>query len=200
MESSKARYVNSSFPAMLCLFLIIALSFNVNNAVLKKDEALKAFNYLNTLRQNPDLVKSETGVKDKSIKKITPLQWNEILAKVAEAKALDMAENNYFSHVDKQGNGINIKIHQAGYQLNPDWIKNKRYNYFESLSAGIDVPEEAIRDLIVDEHLDPPGHRYHLLGIGDFNKDCFDCGIGIAYKEGTKYSTYMVVIIAKHNY
>ena len=65
-----------------------------------------------------------------------PLVWDTILAKVAEAKALDMARHNYFADVDKQGGGINILIHEAGYYIPEDYYSDPKSNYFESLDAG----------------------------------------------------------------
>ena len=37
----------------------------------------------------------------KSVKQKHELKWNDILAKAAEGKAMDMAKKNYFNHVSK---------------------------------------------------------------------------------------------------
>lgn len=179
---------------------LVLTSFITNDTKLLKDEAKSAFNYLNKLRENPKLVETETGVKDKNIKAVVALNWNETLVKVAEAKASDMATNNYFGHQDKQGRGINILIHNAGYTLNEAFIKNKSSNFFESINAGLNDPKRIINDLIIDEGLNPPGHRNHLLALDDFYKNCYDCGIGIAYNENSKYKYYTCIIIAKKDF
>ncbi len=187
------------------IFLLIISSFaffsfiSADTKVLK-EEAKSAFNYLNKMRENPKFVETETGVKDFKIKAVNALTWNETLAKVAEAKASDMASNNYFGHQDKQGRGINILIHNAGYTLNKAFIEDKSSNFFESINAGLGNAKEIIKDLVIDEDLTPPGHRYHLLAMDDFYMNCVDCGIGIAYNENSKYKYYACIIIAKKTF
>jgi uncharacterized protein YkwD len=129
------------------------------------------------------------------------LIWNETLALVAQRKAFDMADKNYFDHVDPFGYGINYYINKAGYKLISAFLKNKKDNYFESLAAGYDNGISAIKGLIIDEGEPSLGHRKHLLGIGDFWSSNRDVGIGfVRSKNGSSYSTYLCVIIAKHNW
>lgn len=180
--------------------LLAFSSFISVNTKLLQEEAKLAFNYLNKLRENPKFVETETGIKDSKIKKIHPLVWNETLAKVAEAKASEMATKNYFGHTDKDGNGINILIHNAGYTLNKAFLSNKSDNFFESISAGLSDGKEIIKDLVIDKNINPPGHRYHLLAVDDFYKNCYDCGIGIAYNENSSYKYYTCIIIAKKDF
>lgn len=178
-----------------------SLSFvTQQNTTILKEEAKNAFNYLNRLREKPELVKSETGINDRKIKKTHPLIWNEILAKVAEEKAADMASKNYFNHTNKKGEGINIMIHKAGYNLNEKFIKQKNSNFFESIHAGSQTGEVGIKELIIDKGINPPGHRYHLLSVEDFYKNCYDCGIGIAYNPNSTYKYYHCIIIAKRDF
>lgn len=173
---------------------------NAQNTTLLKEEAISAFNYLNKLRKNPEFIKQETGINDKKVKKSQALVWNKILAKVAEEKATDMASNNYFSHTNKKGEGINIMIHRAGYTLNENFIKQKNSNFFESIQAGISIGKDIIKELIIDEGIVPPGHRYHLLAVGEFYNNFVDCGIGIAYNPNSEYEYYCCVIIAKPDF
>lgn len=187
------------------IFLFVAFSStfcigNAQNNRILKEEAISAFNYLNTLRMNPELIKKEIGINDRKIKKSQPLVWNEILVKVAEEKASDMASKNYFSHTNKNGEGINIMIHRAGYTLIKDFIKQKNSNFFESIHAGSSKGIDIIKELIIDDGITPPGHRYHLLSVDDFNKNSVDCGIGIAYNPNSKYEYYCCIIIAKHDF
>lgn len=183
---------------------IIALlafpSFMPINTKILQEEAKNTFNYLNKLREDPKFVETETGIKDPKIKKTHSLVWNETLARVAEAKASDMATKNYFGHIDKDGRGINILIHNAGYTLNKAFLSNKSDNFFESISAGLSDGKEIIKDLIIDKNTNPPGHRYHLLAVEDFYKNCYDCGIGIAYNENSAYKYYTCIIIAKKDF
>ncbi|HEV2948041.1 MAG TPA: CAP domain-containing protein [Gemmataceae bacterium] len=166
-------------------------------AALDRDEARKAFDYLNRIRKEPAKFSKEIGIDLENVKARPALKWNGILAKVAEEKALDMANRDYFGHVTPEGRGINIQIHEAGYALPKDWLKEKDQNFFESISAGTNTGEEAIRNLIVDKDLAAAPHRNQLLGITDFYAECTDIGIGFARNPKSKYRTYMSIIIAR---
>jgi uncharacterized protein YkwD len=129
------------------------------------------------------------------------LRWNDTLAKVAETKALDMADKNYFAHVDKKGFGINYRINEAGYEIEPAWIKPKSENFFESICAGMESGKNAIDILLIDKGIPSLGHRKHLLGLDDWNASLYDIGIGyVNIPEGSKYISYMSLIIAKHHW
>jgi len=161
-------------------------------------EAKLAFNYLNEVRTNPALYSMEIGIDLSNIAAQSELNWNDTLAIVAVNKAQDMAARNYFEHVDPDGNGINILIHEAGYLLPNAWIEDRSTNYFESLAAGRDTGIESIKGLILDNGFDPPLHRQHLLGEVDFWAECYDIGIGFVETENARYSSYCCIIIAKH--
>jgi uncharacterized protein YkwD len=167
------------------------------NASLDREEARKAFEYLNKVRKEPAKFAKEIGVDLADVKARPALTWNDILAKVAEEKALDMANRDYFSHVTPEGLGINIQIHEAGYKLPKDWVKTKDQNFFESISAGTNTGVEAIRNLIVDKDQPDAPHRKQLLGITDFYENCTDIGVGFARHPKSQYRTYMSIIIAR---
>lgn len=164
-----------------------------------KEEARSAFEYLNKVRENPGKYSKETGADLSRIKPLPPLLWNDTLAGIAELKALDMGKRNYFAHVNPEGKGINIMIHEAGYLLPDEWIKEKKANFFESISAGNETGIAVIKDLILDSSDPGKGHRKHLLGMNDFYSKLTHCGIGHVKVEGSKYTYYTVVIIARQN-
>ncbi|MFN4234925.1 MAG: CAP domain-containing protein [Bacteroidia bacterium] len=172
----------------------------IKNAELNKEEAKKAFEYLNQFRANPKEYGDKLKLNLKKVDARPALVWNETLAKVAEERAMDMAENKYFSHINKKGQGVNILIHEAGYTLPKNWIKNKQDNFFESIQAGAKDGIDAINDLIIDKGTESHGHRKHLLGIDDdkaFNSKLKDIGIGfVSCKKGCQYISYTCVIIA----
>lgn len=172
----------------------------VKYAEVNKEEAKKAFEYLNQFRANPKEYGDKLKLNLKKVDARPALVWNETLAKVAEERAMDMAENKYFSHINKKGQGINILIHEAGYTLPKNWIKNKQDNFFESIQAGAKDGIDAINDLIIDKGTESLGHRKHLLGIDDdkaFNSKLKDIGIGfVSCKKGCQYISYTCVIIA----
>jgi len=188
--------------AIVAAGVVLTLScIKSNRSVeLKTDEAKAAFEHLNKVRANPDAYSKEIGANLKKVKKQPALVWNDILAQVAEEKAMDMARNDYMDHKNKKGEGINIMIHRAGYELPESWIDKKSNNYFESIQAGTTSGVMMINDLILDEYDRDLGHRKHLLGMDDWNAGLVDCGIGMAYNPNSRYRMYSCVIIAKHNY
>jgi uncharacterized protein YkwD len=167
---------------------------------IEKEEARKAFEYLNLVRKSPSSYSKEIGSDLGKVKPQHALKWNDILAKVAEDKAFDMAKRNYFEHVTPEGKGINIMIHQAGYKLLPDWIKERSKNFFESIASGAKDGVHAIKMLINDGNKAPLGHRKHLLGMTEFYENCADIGIGFARNPKSKYKTYVSIIIAKQKF
>jgi uncharacterized protein YkwD len=187
------------YIAFLCFPLMFCSSFQNKSISIVKTEAQLAFEYLNQIRNNPAAyVKEFPFLKSTKIEQ-TSLRWNDTLAQVAEAKALEMAQKNYFSHTNKAGKGINILIHEAGYTLPADWIKPKSNNYFESIAAGKENGIESIKILLIDKGVPSLGHRKHLLGIGEFNKDLVDIGIGFVKGNAqTDYQSYCCIIIAKN--
>jgi uncharacterized protein YkwD len=181
------------------VMLLLSFLYN-NNPFVVKEEAQKAFQLLNTIRSNPEKYYKELQLNSGLPITKTSLRWNDTLAKVAEAKAMDMAKRNYFDHVNPEGYGINFFINQSGYKLNAGWLKNKKDNYFESLGSGYESGQEAVQSLIIDEDVTPKAHRDHLLGIGDWNHSLVDIGIGFVKCDGGKYQSYTCIIIAKHNW
>ena len=191
---------------LLILFLssLILFSFSGREASLDKKFADEAFVYLNAVRQNPGNYTKEIGNFMKNVKAKPALKWNDTLAKIAETKALDMARNDYFDHVDKKGYGINYYINKGGYKLPKEWLEKKSDNYFESIGNNYQTGEEAIISLIIDEGVPGVGHRKHLLGIDNFYEKNVDIGIaqavvGNSEEEGFK-ETYTCIIIARHSW
>jgi uncharacterized protein YkwD len=179
----------------------MAFAQSSKQAVLDKQAALEAFQYLQDLRLHPEKYYSKLILLRNAKISKQKLQWNDTLAKVAETKAMDMAEKNYFEHVDKSGCGINYRIYEAGYKIEPAWIKPKSGNFFESICAGMKDGPNAIDILLIDKGVPSLGHRKHLLGFDEWNSSLYDVGIGYAKApEGSKYQSYMSLIIAKHHW
>ena len=183
-------------PAVM---LLLSFIYN-NNPFIVKEEAQQAFQLLNAVRTNPEKYFKDLHLNAKLRISKTALHWNDTLAKVAEAKALDMAKRNYFDHVNPDGLGINYFIDQSGYKLNADWLKDKKENFFESLASGHESGTASVKSLIIDATDASKGHRDHLLGIGEWDSSLVDIGIGFVKCDGGKYQSYTCIIIAKHNW
>lgn len=169
-------------------------------ARLDKGEARSAAEHLNRIRKNPGAFSKEIGVDLSGVTPRPPLAWNDTLAKVAEAKALDMATRNYTAHVDPDGRGINHYMHAAGYLLPKRMLRTPAQNSFESLQAGFTMTwkgRESVNNLVADTHTPNLGHRIHLLGMSDFNAAHTDIGVGVARRSsGSEYKTYVCFVIA----
>jgi len=186
----------------ITLLTFILTAFKADNSIIiDKEEAKKAFATLLYIRKYPNKYFQQLNF-DKDLKTSTAqLHWNDTLAKVAEAKAYDMANRNYYGHIDPDGFGINHFIDKAGYKLNPKWTITKSDNYFESLTANISTGKEAIKYLVKDSITPSLGHRKHLLGLDSWNSTLTDIGIGFVRRDsGSIYQTYICVIIAKHDW
>lgn len=185
---------------LILLLLLTSFKLETSKPELDQTEAQKAFLLLNKIRLNPNEYSKQLKFQAKNVVR-TQLVWNSILAQVAEEKAMDMAKGNYFSHVNKKGEGINILIYRAGYQIPKDWFKKKNSNFFESISAGDGTGEKVIQSLIIDNGVPSLGHRKHLLGLDEWNANLQDVGIGfVRGTSGNKYVSYTCVIIAKHEF
>lgn len=190
------KVISYLVPALILLYSF----FHNSNPFTVKEEAQYAYQLLNTIRSNPEKYYSELKLNATLPITKTALHWNDTLARIAETKALDMAKRNYFGHVDSGGHGINYYIQQSGYALQEAWTKNKKDNFFESITSGAANGTEAIKTLILAEGNVSFSHRNHLLGIGDWNASLVDIGIGFVKCDVGKYPSYTCIIIAKHNW
>lgn len=180
------------------IFACVYIQNTQAQIVIDSIGAKQAITYLNKIRASPASYANTLGIRElKNIQPKITLKENAILRKVAEQRAMDLAVNNYFSHINKNGEGVNILLARAGYPIKESSYKRKNSNYYESLSAGDMSPEEHIDNLIIDEGVEPPLHRNHLLGLSEFWENCTEIGIGLVKAPKTKYGAYMVVIIAR---
>jgi uncharacterized protein YkwD len=119
------------------------------------------------------------------------LVCDSTLAAVARARAKDMAERAYFSHVDPDGHGPNYLVSAAGYDL-PDWYDRRAAaNNLESIAAGYSNPNQAW-----SAWMDSAMHRLHILGLNDFYASQTRFGIGFYSLDGSPYADYWVIITA----
>lgn len=116
---------------------------------------------------------------------------NATLARVARARAADMAAREYFGHVNPDGHGPNYLVRQAGYRLPDFYDQRPSGNNIESLGAGFRAAADAWNGL-----MNSSGHRAHLLGENDFYADQVEYGIGYVNDPDSPYGHYWVVISA----
>jgi uncharacterized protein YkwD len=186
--------------SIIFIILVCTLpAFHHSDPVIEKEEAQKAFLFLNKIRTQPEQHLAQFSFLKGMVPRAA-LKWNDTLAKVAEARAMDLAKRKYFAHVDQEGFGVNHYINAAGYVLPKEWIAEKNANYFESLSAGSVSGIDAISNLLIDANTPSLGHRKHLLGLTTWDSSLVDIGIGYVNAPSSPYSSYACVIIAKRNW
>ncbi len=169
--------------------------------VVDRAAAKSAHAFLNKVRQNPTAFARELGFPRNARVARTPLRWNDVLAKVAEARAMDMAKRDYFDHTDPDGFGPNHHIHRAGYALQADWLDRKEANNFESIGANHPSAIDGIKSMIRGSAATRYAHRRHVLGLDEWNASLHDIGIGyVRVPAGSTYRSYLCVIIAKHDW
>ncbi|MBF6029569.1 CAP domain-containing protein [Pseudomonas sp. P115] len=79
----------------------------------------------------------------------TPLSWNEELAGAANSHTRNMANGNFFDHLDHDGRTPGDRAELAGYIAK---------NIGENIAAGLDTPRK-----VVDGWLASPGHCANLM-------------------------------------
>ncbi len=156
-------------------------------------EALAIYE-INRARANPqayDTANSLGGILT-GVAPANPLALNERLITSSRFHSTEMATNGYFAHTSAiTGNQPNLMVRNAGYPLIssfPSAANNLESLacQFTSSSGGISYSApNAIRALIEDAGVSPPGHRYHLLATGpsaSFYAQFREIGTG--YAEG----------------
>lgn len=178
-----------------------AVSSGQPSPTIDRNEAYAAYELLNHIRQHPERYRRALQLNPRESLTRSTLRWNDTLARVAEARAYDMAARDYFDHVDPDGYGPNYHINAAGYTLNPDWLKKRDANNFESIAANYAHATDGIRALILGKDYAIKYHRTHLLGMDKWNHSLRDIGIGyVRMPSGSRYQAYLCVIIAKHDW
>ncbi len=108
-------------------------------------------------------------------KGLKPLLWNEDLGNVAYDYSEIMAEEDFFGHVDNDGNSVAERVDNYGLT---DWSKIGE-NLFECIGYP-DVADEAVKGW-----LSSPTHKENI-----FDADWTQTGIGVfKTREGRTYVT-----------
>lgn len=149
---------------------------------------------LNRARSDPSQYgrRFELPVDLSDVQPRPPLAINENLFASAQFRADEMAEHNYMAHQSEvTGDWPNQVVREHRYEL-PTHFDNEA-NQVESLGAGPAAAARSLSMLIIDEGTDPPGHRFHLLGMGDFYRKSREVGVGHAHSEETLYKHYWAI-------
>ena len=156
---------------------------------------------VNRARSNPQGYDAEKGLGGvcNGITPARPLALNKRLVTSSRFHTDEMAQYGYFAHTSAvTGNQPNKMVRNAGYPLAaylPDAANNLESLAGQAGSSGVSYdPVAAVKALIQDSGVNPPGHRYHLLAWGgsqstiDFNRSFREAGAG--YASGKGWSSY----------
>ncbi len=182
----------------LGLFLLPSFTIYPGQGVfIDRAQEQKAFVLLNKVRKDPNAYSERYGTSLRGISPRPDLIWNDSLAAVAERKAMSMAYNGYFGHVDSKGYGINYYVNKA-YPISDDLLKDKKLSTLEAIQGGAPSGEGAIKYIVTNYNNEDPTGRQLVLGEGEFNGSLNEVGIGYVHATtSTKYQSYTVIIIAK---
>jgi uncharacterized protein YkwD len=139
---------------------------------------------INAARANPAAYGATIGVSLSNVAPAAPLAWNPAVASVAQAHSQDMSTNNYFSHVNPQGQDLGARLTAAGFA----WT-----SYSESIAAGYATAPAALAGLIADVGVPDLGHRLQLLAIGPAYQPLDQVGIGIVTGGTGQYVNYYTI-------
>jgi uncharacterized protein YkwD len=171
-----------------------------------------AFIYeLNRARSDPQRYAQENGLGAllDGVAAQPPLALNLNLVQSSRFHAAEMAANGYFAHTSAvNGDQPNKMVRDAGYPLVSSWPDNA--NYLESLAVigttGSSIrypPNNALRALIEDDGVNPPGHRIHLLAMDSFNQAFREVGTGYAegggWQAGVNAAAYWAIHTGRRN-
>lgn len=114
--------------------------------------------------------------KERAKVKVAPLKLNVDLTTVAQAKAQDMYDNDYFAHNSPKYGDITSMLKQFGIDV---------YDAAENLAKNQDTAEEVVADWMTS-----PGHRANIL-------DPYGTDLGVGMVKGDKGTYWVQVFIHK---
>jgi uncharacterized protein YkwD len=143
----------------------------------------------NRARRDPVAEGNRLGLNLAGYPPMPPLAPNGLLAKAARGHSLDMAANKYFGHVDPAGLDPAGRITGAGYV----WLACGE-NIFARTPSAPDDAKQCHSILMIDPGLNPPGHRYNILGVGVGQALYREIGCSLVQNNagaGAPYDTYV---------
>src|SRR5262249_19517432 len=149
--------------------IVLAAPFDPRVAGSAQSAAHKILALVNEARAEP----RECGTRHYAA--VRPLRWNATLAQVASSHASNMAQENFFSHIDRQGQSPGQRVARAGYLYRSTG---------ENIAGGPETPEDAVRSWI-----ESPGHCANLMSPG-----YTEMGAGLSTDKRSKLGIYWVQV------
>jgi uncharacterized protein YkwD len=143
---------------------------------------------LNAARAYPSGYGRFIGLDLSGVAASQPLAFDLRLVQAARNHSQDMNDRNFFGHVNPDGKDPGDRIDAVGYP----WS-----GYGESIAAGYDTVDEALRALIIDDGVPDLGHRNHLLSIDSISATLPDVGVGIVMNGTGQDNDYYTIDTAR---
>ena len=171
---------------------------NMTNEISKwQNESGKSINPVNIISPKPEINTSELELQihnlvneERQKHGLKTLNWDSKLADIARKHSQDMAQNNFFSHVNIKGQDPTERGRLVGYYCRKDFgsyytegiaeniFQNNLYDsvtYYNGIPSYDWKTQEEIAKSTVSGWMDSPGHRQNIL-TAIYDKE----GIGIA--------------------
>jgi uncharacterized protein YkwD len=107
-----------------------------------------------------------------------PLVWNQELFFAAAGHSSDMAQHDYFDHVDRQGRRVGARVTAEGYP----WR-----SVGENIAGGDGSVDRAMRGWIAS-----PGHCRNIMDTA-----FTEVGIACVERSGTTWGTYWTMVLGR---
>jgi uncharacterized protein YkwD len=163
------------FVAFLFTLLLDENAFSQNLRIARNTNAFT--NFVGDFDDDEDEIFALVN-NERRKKRLSNLNWDDDLARVARKYSQQMAKGNFFSHYDKNGGGMEDRAAAAKIK----WSEIGENLYF--CQGMEDFNEPAVKGW-----MNSPGHRQNILG-----KTYTDTGIGIAEsRDGKIYITQLFI-------
>lgn len=152
-------------------FLIDKNDDNIIHGVFLLDKAYNKVSYINAASLHGESKMNFHCTNGFRLYHKMPLyKWDQSISEIARLHSVDMANNNYFDHVNLEGKNPGERIRAGGI----NWS-----SYAENIAAGRWLGVSSY-----DGWVNSSGHRKNLLG------NCTYLGVGFAYNENSTYKFY----------
>jgi len=193
LNAQTANFTHLLAMAIVVLANVRSVSIKSQAAEPTSDEQ-HLIELVNRARHNPPKYATDFGLSvpltDASHQ--PPLALNTALVGSARFHAQEMAAQNYFGHQSAvTGDWPNKMAKDSGYPLPAFWELNN--NFIESIAAGTTSPTQTLNLLLIDEGIDPPGHRIHLLAMHPFFASHDEIGAGHGFNASSTYRNYWAI-------
>ncbi len=142
---------------------------------------------LNAIRANPAAYGQSIGLNLSNVAPAPPLAFNPLIEQAAHDHSQDMNDNNYFSHINLQGQDPGQRLSAVGF----NWS-----SYSESIAGGYPTSAAALQALIIDQGVPTFDHRVQLLALDANALSENQVGVGVVTGSGS-FSPYYTIDTAQ---